>query len=174
MTHADAIELIKNCIPRSNQSVQWVDLGSGSGTFTKALADLLPDGSTITAIDQTDRQINSPNAAVTIQFLHTDFTIQNVIPSNLDGIIIANALHYVSDQRGLLQRLSTHLKKDGCLIVIEYDTDRSNPWVPYPLTFKKLHDLLRLSDFKQIAKVSERNSVYNASKMYAAVAFSEQ
>jgi len=172
MTHADAIELIKNCIGHSDQSVQWVDLGSGSGTFTKALADLLPDGSTITAIDQTDHQINSPNAAVTIEFLHADFTIQNVIPANLDGIIIANALHYVSDQRGLLQRLSTHLKKNGCLIVIEYDTDRSNPWVPYPLTFERLHDLLRLSGFSEITKVSERNSVYNASTMYAAVAFS--
>jgi ubiquinone/menaquinone biosynthesis C-methylase UbiE len=51
MTQRDAIALIDHPILRAAPPTHWADLGCGSGTFTLALATLLPPGSTIEAID---------------------------------------------------------------------------------------------------------------------------
>lgn len=62
MTQRDAIALIDHPLLHAASRdhwadlatiapVRWADLGCGSGTFTLALAGLLPSGSTIDAID---------------------------------------------------------------------------------------------------------------------------
>jgi trans-aconitate methyltransferase len=51
MTHQEAAFFIKNAVNASTPE-NWADLGCGSGTFTKALIDLLPAGSHITAVNQ--------------------------------------------------------------------------------------------------------------------------
>lgn len=166
MIENDAIELIRKGVPDKPKSVAWVDLGCGNGTFTKALAQLLGTHSTLLAVDKENQRITSPNPDVEIKFLQADFT-NALLPKNLDGALIANALHYVNDQEKFLQKISTHLNPGGSLIVIEYDTDRPNAWAPYPVTFHKLTKLLSKTDYQDAVKIGERNSVYNQNKMYA-------
>lgn len=173
MTESEAIQLIQAGIPKESQAKSWVDLGSGNGTFTKALAQLLADGSTILAVDQEYHTIKSPNDQVTVNFLQADFTKAD-LPNSLDGILIANALHYVKDQLQFLTSIKNQLKSNGRLIIIEYDSAKSNAWVPYPVTFQKLKDLLVQSGFSHVQKIGERNSIYNTSKMYACVADSTE
>lgn len=169
MTESEAIQLIKAGIPKESKAASWVDLGSGSGTFTKALAQLLANGSTILAVDQENHTVKSPNNQVSINFLKADFTKAD-LPDSLDGILIANALHYVKDQLKFLTSVKNQLKPDGRLIIIEYDTDKSNAWVPYPVTFQKLKDLLIQSGFSHVQKIGEKESIYNRNKMYACTA----
>lgn len=170
MEHADAVALIRNGVPKTKAPTRWADLGCGGGTFTKALAGLLSEKSIIVAIDREHHNILSPNPSVAIEFQRGDFTLRNSVPIDLDGMLIANALHYVSDQQSVLQQLFSHLKPGGRIIIVEYDTDRANQWVPYPITFRKLSELLSGAGFRGTEKIGERNSVYRSDKIYSVVA----
>lgn len=170
MDHANAGRLIQPAVTDSDAPSQWADSGSGSGTFTKALADLLFDGSVITAIDREAHKIVSPNKNIAINFVQSDFQNSKSIPEQLDGIIIANALHYVKDQAGFLNSIKSHFTPSGRLIIIEYDTDHSNQWVPYPVTFITLQKILKEAGFTSVTKIGERDSIYRKEKIYACVA----
>ena len=54
----------------------------------------------------------------------------------LDGLLMANSLHYIPEPAPLLARLVAHLKPGGRFLLVEYDADRGNPWVPHPISFR--------------------------------------
>jgi trans-aconitate methyltransferase len=77
----------------------WVDLGCGEGTFTLALAERLAAESTIHAIDRDQRaltKIPTHHRRVRILTHRGDFTAQPWPFADLDGVLMANSLHYVS------------------------------------------------------------------------------
>ena len=55
----DAIEMLAKSGVGTLGPTTWADLGSGTGTFTLALADLLSAGSTVHAIDQDGAALSS-------------------------------------------------------------------------------------------------------------------
>jgi ubiquinone/menaquinone biosynthesis C-methylase UbiE len=169
MKQIDAIELIRSGIPAKSHTSQWVDLGSGTGTFTQALANLLGSGSKIIAIDKESQRIQSANPEVAIEFIKQDFEKKLPELPPLDGVLMANVLHYVKDQTSFIKQLSKLLKADGRLILVEYDTDISNAWVPYPITYTRLHTILTEAGFKSVKKIGEMDSVHSQSKIYACV-----
>ena len=69
-----------------------------------------------------------------VHYMVADFTRPLDLPP-LDGIVIANALHYVRQKEPVLQMLRSYLKPGARLILVEYNDDRGNPWVPYPLSY---------------------------------------
>jgi ubiquinone/menaquinone biosynthesis C-methylase UbiE len=164
----EAIKLIEGALPAKVDHAQWADLGCGSGTFTMALSYLLGEGSVIYAVDKQSQVIQSPTD-VAIKFIKADFSIGTLPASNLHGILMANALHYIQDKSRFVEKLKNSLQTGGQLILVEYDTDSANQWVPYPLSFNKMKNLFSASGFSSIEKVGEYNSIYNANKMYACV-----
>src|SRR5689334_15358015 len=76
----------------------WADLGCGDGVFTRALATRLAPGSTIHAIDR-DRsalkQLPPEYQGVTVVPHAGDFTTAPLPFPQLDGVLMANSLHYV-------------------------------------------------------------------------------
>ncbi|WP_338876213.1 class I SAM-dependent methyltransferase [Spirosoma sp. SC4-14] len=169
MQLTDAISLIETTDYRQNQATQWADLGCGKGLFTKALASFQKPGSVIYAVD-TDRsalQSISRENSVRIEPVWLDF-IQDDWPfQNLDGILMANSLHYVNDKKGFLQKAIQHLTDSGSFLIVEYDTEKANPWVPYPIGFRSLGQLFHSLGFGSIKKVGERPSLYGQAHMYA-------
>lgn len=88
----------------------------------------------------------------------------------LDGILMANSLHYVQDQVACIQQLKTYLRKrTGVIILIEYDTDIVNEWVPYPLSFARAQTIFGDAGFSKIEKIGERPSIYRKDSIYAAL-----
>ena len=167
----DAIQLIR-FHALQDQANTWADLGCGTGTFTRALAHLLPEQSLIHAFDKDKkalRQVPGSVGLVKIEKHHADFMTE-ALPFKLDGILMANSIHYVKEKEMFINKLLSALKENGQLLIVEYDTKRSNPWVPYPIPFAALSDFLLQSGFKNIEKLGERRSIYSQSNIYAAMA----
>ena len=139
MTHEDHLALLRDGIP--NLGGTWADLGSGTGAFTLALADLLGTDAVIYSVDtdrgalrEQERAMRARFLQTTVHYLHADFTRPLDLPP-LDGIVMANSLHYVRDKSPVLQLVRVYLKPGGRLLLVEYNADRGNPWVPHPISY---------------------------------------
>jgi len=171
MELATAVNLIRAGVPAAQTPQHWADLGAGSGLFTQALASLLPVGSSVQAIDQHKSSLDS------INWLYPDVSLMRTLAdfseiefSELkDGFIIANALHYIENQQAQLNRLKKHLTPTGRIIIVEYETDTPNQWVPYPITFRRMESVALNAGFSVILKAGAVPSAYHSGGMYAAV-----
>jgi SAM-dependent methyltransferase len=179
MTHRDATTLIDNAALRNliastqqahtGKPARWADLGCGSGTFTLALAHYLPAGSTIDAIDlHPSIRPQTTSTGITIITRSADFVNDELTLQDLDGILMANALHYVRDKPQFLQTLRAALRPGGALLLIEYDTDIPLArWVPYPLSFAAASRLFTPPDWSPPQKLGERPSAFGRSNLYS-------
>jgi SAM-dependent methyltransferase len=149
MNHHDHVALLRGgvCTDEHAPDVApsdrptWADIGSGGGAFTLALAELLGSTAIIHSVDRDRRMLVAQAHALRARFPATvveyhpaDFTQPLDLPA-LDGIVMANALHFVADKLPVVQRLRAYLRPGGRMILVEYDTDHGNHWVPYPLSY---------------------------------------
>jgi ubiquinone/menaquinone biosynthesis C-methylase UbiE len=128
-------------------------LGAGWGAFTLALRDVAGPETEIYAVDRDASSLRSLESAMDRQFpgtrLHlvtADFTRPLDLPP-LDGIVAANSIHFVRDAPALLRQWRKYLKSTGRLIIVEYDSDDGNRWVPYPISFGSLPAVARAAGF---------------------------
>jgi precorrin-6B methylase 2 len=167
-----AIRLIQNGIGPSKQAQRWADLGAGKGMFTQALSSLLPPQSEIHAIDKDSNAINSialNTERVKLRRAVRDLAKQGPGIEKMDGILMANALHFLQDQIGFLKTITHSLNPDGRLVIVEYDMDVANQWVPYPISFNSLGKLADKVGFLLIEKLDQEPSIYNRANIYSAL-----
>jgi SAM-dependent methyltransferase len=133
-----AVALIQH--PIKKQINIWTDLGCGDGLFTNALSNLLIEGSLIYAVDKNKSALNKVTVKNGIQLekFALDFVNDDLPFKNLAGILMANAFHFVKDKNVFIRKIFECLNRDGYLLIVEYDTDKSNYWVPYPISFNNL------------------------------------
>jgi len=113
MKQQEAIDLIRKGIPKNAIPQLRADVACGSGTFTGALAHLLPKGSHVYAIDSMEHYLpRSLGDTVSVSFVKADFEQANFNFSNFDGILMANALHYIKNKQLLIDRLAKYLSAD--------------------------------------------------------------
>ncbi|MDQ6878191.1 MAG: class I SAM-dependent methyltransferase [Candidatus Dormibacteraeota bacterium] len=139
MKPEDLVALLSDGVPAGGG--RWADLGAGDGAFTLALAELLGPGAEITAVDRDTGALRRLAAAMgkrfpsaSIETVGTDFT-HPLHLSGLDGVVMANSLHFVRDKAPVLESVRGLLHPGGRLIVVEYSADRGNPWVPHPFSY---------------------------------------
>ena len=139
MTLKEATQFLAATNIEYYQTTVWADLGCGNGLFTKALALRLYKGSTVYAIDKSNqRSIASQVNEVQIVFQQKDFSAEQLNIAGLNGILMANSLHYVQDKKGLICKLKKYMLPASCFLVIEYDTMNANRWIPFPISCKEL------------------------------------
>ncbi len=167
-----ALRLIKGGIDKVESKQTWADLGAGSGLFTNALATILKEGSTLYAIDKDSKaldKIRIESDQVTLKKTRKDFIHEELGMEPVDGILMANSIHFVADKLSFMQRLKVNLKPLGRLILVEYDTNTANPWVPYPVSYDALKTLALDSGFSTLVKIGEEPSLYRRAMIYAAM-----
>lgn len=162
--------LIKKAFGNKHPPQLWADLGCGKGAFTYALAKLLSRGSKIFAVDSATQNIKSNYGNASIEFIRADFNIDKLSLKNLDGILMANSLHFIEDKIQCIQQLKNYCTSAGKIIIVEYNRKHSNLRVPYPIDYDGLMEISEKLGFHKIERIGEQNSQFGGS-MYAALIF---
>ena len=110
-----------------------------------------------------------PSNGIKVEVVHKDFATDDLELPPLDGIILANALHFIGDKMSCLERLMKQVKPAAPFLIVEYDLYTSSKWVPYPLPHTELADLVNPFGYHSIRVIGDRPSVYNRSKIYSAL-----
>lgn len=173
MDHADHVRLLRGGVPTGGT---WADLGAGTGAFTLALAELVGPGGEVIAVDRDrgalrdlERALRPGGAAV--RTMNGDFTKPIELPL-LDGVVMANSLHFVRDKAPVLALVHRLLRPSGRLVLVEYDADTGNPWVPYPMSFETWRALADGNGFSGTRKLATEPSrflrrIYSAESVRA-------
>ncbi len=156
----------------------WADFGAGWGNFTLALRRILGPDAMLHAIDrdadalQTTRQRHAqqyPDAPLTLW--PQDFSHPLELPP-LDGLVMANALHFIPSQRqaDVLMLLASYLKPAGRMIIVEYEMRWPRPWIPHQITSKNLLTKINEAGFRQCNLIATRQSPSSGTVMYSILA----
>ncbi len=166
MDHKDHVALLRGGVPeaRESRAGPWADLGSGGGAFTLALAELLGPAGEIYSVDRDRRALQRQGEilrarfpATTLHLLVADFTRPLALPP-LDGVVMANSLHFVRDKASVLGAVHALLRPGGRLLLVEYNTDRGNPFVPHPLSYPSWEAAARRAGFAETRLLATRPS----------------
>jgi ubiquinone/menaquinone biosynthesis C-methylase UbiE len=173
---SEAVALIEAAVPRGGRT--WADVGAGDGTFTRALVELLGRDGRVYAVDRDARALASlrrwaARDGADVVAVEADFTrpleLPGVAERALDGMLLANALHFVRDAAGVLGRLATLVRSEGRVVIVEYDRRGANRWVPYPIAATRLPELAAAAGLSQPAITATRPPAFGG-VLYVAAA----
>jgi SAM-dependent methyltransferase len=171
MDHTDHVNLLRGGIPAPGGV--WADLGSGTGAFTLALADLLGPGGEIYSVDRDgaalrtqEQRLRARFPAAKVHYVAADYARALDLPL-LDGVVMANSLHFHRDRDAIVRLVGGYLRLGGNFILVEYNTDEGNPWVPYPLSYPRWEALATRMGFgntRLLARVPSQflHEIYSA------------
>ena len=171
MDHTDHVALIRAGVEGAGP--RWLELGAGEGAFTLALADVLGPGAQVVAIDKDRRALETMATRVAGRFRGAavetrvaDFT-RGLPDGPFDGVLAANTLHFVRSPDAVLASVRDALAPGGRFVLVEYDADRGNPWVPHPISFARWQRLAPAAGFSEprlLHRVPSRflNAIYGA------------
>ena len=177
MEHTDHLNLLRPAgLP---QGGTWADFGAGEGAFTLALRELTGPDAVIYAVDRDGAALRRLKKDYIARFSSTDNLI--LLPNDfsrpldlppLDGIVMANSLHYFREKEGILRHVRGFLKPGGVLLLVEYNVDEGNLWVPYPLSFETFRALAPQAGFGEPRLLAKAPSSF-LNEFYSAAAHRE-
>ncbi|MEP7189667.1 MAG: class I SAM-dependent methyltransferase [Roseiflexaceae bacterium] len=174
MQQSEMVALIRGGVPGPGGT--WADLGAGTGNFSWALAELIGAQGTIYAIDRDAKAIRALHQRIaqaapgtTIIPQQADLTRPLDLPT-LDGVLMANALHFIRDQDAALALVAGYLRPGGRLLLVEYDLRSRLPWVPFPVSLAHLAQLAAAAGFEPPTEIGRRASPSSGTAMFAALA----
>ena len=175
MDHNDHLNLLRPAnLP---QGGVYADFGAGSGAFTSALRELIGLDATIYAVDKDKSSLRTLENSHRARFdtthnlilLPNDFSRPLDLPP-LDGVVMANSLHYFRDKEKLLRHVWEYLKPNGAVLLVEYNVDSGNLWVPHPLSFEAFRTLAPRAGFTEPRLLAKHPSRF-LKEFYSAVAY---
>ena len=138
------------------------------------MAELLGPGATIYSVDRDarslktqERELRARFPLLQVELIHADFNDKLDI-ADLDGIVMANSLHFQERACAVLVHVAQWLKRGGKLVVIEYDIETPNQWVPYPLPYTLLPSAAACAGLSEPRLLDSRPSRYHR-RVYSAV-----
>ena len=83
---------------------------------------------------------------------------------------MANSLHFFRNKEKVLRHVRSLLKPNGTLLLVEYNVDRGNPWVPHPMSFETFRELVPRAGFSEPQLLAKHPSSF-LREFYSALAF---
>jgi ubiquinone/menaquinone biosynthesis C-methylase UbiE len=176
----EARGLLAPALAGTGTGERWADLGAGSGTFTAVLATLLGPTGHVWAMDRDRQAVRDLHAlpprrdAAPVTPLLGDFTDTAALDAlrqaagPLDGVLVANALHFVTTPLAALGAIASLVRHGGRVVVIEYDRRRASRWVPFPISSARLVSLVEQARLGTPTVVATTPSAYGG-ELYVAV-----
>lgn len=96
------------------------------------------------------------------------FELPGLAEPRLDGMLLANVLHFVPDADRLVRRLAAWVRRGGRIVVVEYDRDAANRWVPYPIPPARLAVLAASAGLSAPTVTATRPSAFGGTLYVAA------
>ena len=172
MQHSDHVALLQPAVP--GPGGVWAEFGAGTGAFTLALAQLLGPTGTLYTVDRDAaalregaRRVAEQTPGLTLVPVTADFTKPTgpqfgVGLPPLAGLVMANALHFVPDKQkdAVVARLKSYLQPSGVFVIVEYNVDKGNLWVPHPLSYNTWQALARRAGFTRTRLLATRPSSF--------------
>jgi ubiquinone/menaquinone biosynthesis C-methylase UbiE len=174
MQQPEMVALIRDGVPGPGGI--WADLGAGTGNFSWALAKLIGPEGAIYAVDRDGKAIrqlheriarDDPGAAIIP--LQADITHPLDLPA-LNGVLLANALHFIRDQKAALALAAGYLRPGGHLLLVEYDLRAPLPWTPFPVSFDRFQLLAAEAGLAAPITIGRRVSPSSGVAMFTAMA----
>lgn len=175
MDRSEAARLLALVVPEGAGA--WADFGAGEGTFTEVLASRLGEGGRVFAIDRDAAALDALRShagrggaeVITVTAdLRRDFDLPDATPAGLDGLLVANTLHFMDEPVAVLSRLVAWLRPGGVAVIIEYDQRPKSRWVPHPIDSTDLPRLFTAAGLGEPRVVARSASEYGG-EMYVAV-----
>ena len=165
MNHNDHVDLLR--LTNLPSGGTWADFGAGSGAFTLALRELVGPEAEIYAVDKDRSRLAELEREYRARFhdsahlhiLPADFSRNLNIPL-LDGVLMANSLHFFRDKETILRHVHSLLKPGGALLLVEYNVDAGNLWVPHPFSFETWLKLAPRAGFSEPRLLATRPSSF--------------
>lgn len=176
MNPREAAALIASAV--EGRDGTWADIGAGDGTFTRALVQLLGPDSRIYAVDKDSKGLTmlaqwAAREGANVIPVAADFTRPFDLPGLgkqlLDGMLAANALHFVRDAERVLAQLAGRVRPGGRVVIIEYHRRRATRWVPYPIDSDRLPQIAAYAGLTAPTIAATRPSLYGGAIYVAAM-----
>ncbi|OLS26731.1 MAG: Ubiquinone/menaquinone biosynthesis C-methyltransferase UbiE [Candidatus Heimdallarchaeota archaeon LC_3] len=143
----------------------WIDAGCGKGTYSIPLSFFVDK---VIALDtnkynlETLNNFIKDNKITNIESFIFDFNNKyKILFDNVDGILYSFSLHFQKEISNVLNNSFDVLKKNGGrVVIIEYERKIPVPWIPYPITEKKMIELLQKAKFDNISRIFKNNRYY--------------
>ncbi len=119
-------KIIENLQLKSTDNL--VDLGCGTGIFSKAIASQIKLENKIICVDPSDKMLSKIPENSSYQPLVQDAVEFANEPGKYDKILIKEMIHHIDDKERLLQGLFDRLNEQGILLIILLP-----PTIEYPL-----------------------------------------
>ena len=172
MDHRDHVNLIRGGI----KGTVWGDFGAGAGAFTLALAEILGPSGEIHAVDRDSgalksnrREMHNRFPEVAVRYYERDFSVEMDLPP-LDGIVMANSLHFQRDAASVLEHVKRFLSPGGRIVIVEYNINDGNFAVPHPVPYSRWETLATASGFRHTELLARRPSRF-LREIYSAVSW---
>ncbi|CAM3882147.1 Putative methyltransferase [Flavobacterium branchiophilum] len=124
----------RTLIPILKEGMLILDIGCGTGSISKDIANKIGDNGKIIGIDNTEKFIisgkNSYNNVKNIELIHCDL-FDYETNEKFDLIISARTLQWLSNPKLALTKMKSLLKPDGIISILDYNHNKL-VWNPEP------------------------------------------
>lgn len=127
-----------------------VDYGAGTGTYTLAVAEAVPEGRVIAVealprLAQMLRDKVPPELAERLEIVESDANAVAAADAVADRVLMVDVLHHLYDQPGALTEVVRLLRPGGLFVVVDWG-DRERPLGPpldHVLGLAAVRDIIR-------------------------------
>ena len=147
-----------------------LDVATGTGLVARSAIDVLREPPAVVGLDSSGGMLRKARRTLTSPLVQGRAEALPFRSDRFDLLSMGYALRHVAELEVTFREFLRVLKPGGRLLIVEYNADRGNMWVPYPFSYPTWEVLARQNGFsgtQLLATVPSRffGEIYSAVSM---------